>query len=473
MLSVAQIGKTLTQLAFGGKAVGDLRQPAAHAPEVFGEGVPMTRASGHFSTGAASRMMQTYASGSRYAIDWVADAITLIAETVATADYQLYDPTSQERKPIPKRRYEAEKGARTAPQDLVNLLERPNPWMDRTEWIELMLVDWFLAGDHFSLLFRPDIQNGRPIATYRLAPQLVEVIPGDGELIGKYLYHAPGVSTPVEFSPEDILHIRRPNPHDPYRGASIIAGAPRLYEMEVALTETQAAYYERGAKLTGVLESERNINDGIISKIRRQFMGLYGGTDNAYQVAVLERGLKFNSVSNNAAEAQFGAMSQMSRDRILAMFRIPPQMLGLGDVAGGAAAGATEEERRTFANGTIRPLVGRLSRALTNGLVDRWGLEYAIEYEYQMPIEQQVNLGSTFAATPGVTVQEVREWFKLPPLSGKNEKYNDLVLNLPGDNENGSKVKDRPLAGEPGRPPNGENTASFDEKDAKDAQTGE
>lgn len=404
-------------------------------------------------------MLESYASGTQYAVDWVFDAITLIAETAATADFNLIDPTSEESKPLPKTRAEADRHERLAPQDLVNLLEHPNPWTDRTEWLELLIVDWFLAGDHFSLLFRPEEENGRPLALYRLPPQLVEVIPGEGDLIKAYRYRVPG-GTDAEFSPEDVLHIRRPNPHDPYRGASVIAGAPRLFEMEVALTETQAAYYETGAKLTGVLESERSINDGVVSKIRRQFMGLYGGSDNAYQVAVLERGLTFKPISNNAAEAEFGPMSRLSRDRILAMFRVPPAMLGM---AGGEEnAGVTEEERRTFANGTMRPLLNRLSRAITTGLVDRWGLEFEIEYEYQMPIEEQIKLAGEYASLPGVKVREVREFVKLPPLETEED---DLILNLPGDNENDSEVKDRNLGSEAGRPPKGENTAAIDATD--------
>lgn len=464
---MAAIRDIALELAFGSpsgtKAVGDLRAPAARAPEVFG--VLNSPGSGRFSTHSASRMLETYASGSRYAIDWVSDAITLIAETAALADYNLIDPDSPERKVLPKKRSDAKKSERTAPQDLVNLLERPNPWTDRTEWLELLLVDWFLAGDHFSLLFRPDEENGRPLAMYRLPPQLVEVVPGEGELIKAYKYRPPGSGAEVEFDPEDVLHIRRPNPHNPYRGASIIAGGPRVFEMEVALIDTQAAYYETGAKLTGVLESERTINDGVISKIRRQFMGLYGGTDNAYQVAVLERGLTFKPISNNAADALFNEMSDKSRDRILAMFRVPPKMLGLGGEGG---AGVTEEDRRTFANGTMRPLLNRLDRAITQGLVDRWGLEYETEYEYQMPIEEQINLASTFASVPGVKVREVREFLKLAPLGTEED---ELILNLPGENDNESDVKDRNLGGEAGRPPNGENTATFQErKEKKDAQ---
>ena len=86
-----------------------------------------------------------------------------------------------------------------------------------------------------------------------------------------------------------------------------------------------------------------------------------------------------------------------------------------------------------------------------------------------MPIEDQFKLGGDFAKVPGVLVREVRDQFNLPRLTvvmedeEKAKKIEEMVLNMPGENENASGVKDRPLPGEPGRTPDPANTATFDE----------
>lgn len=457
---MSQLGQSFREIAFGtpgGAKAASIQTPGNEAV-VFGhQGAPT---SGRFSGAASKRYLEAYA-GRTDAIDWIMSALNLIGETAANAEWYV---ETEEGKRMASQRSEAKRYERVAPQDLVNLLERPNPWMDWGEMVELFVIDYKLTGDSFWYLFGRD-DAGKPLAIYRLSPALVEVVPGETTMIEAYKYAVPGMQT-VEFPAEDIVHIKHPNPHDPYRGAGIVAGGARVLDMELALTRTKAAFFEQGAKLSGVLETDRSMNDGVIAKIRKQFMGFYGGADNAYKVAVLERGLKFTPVQANAVDAAFGEMSDQSRDRIMAMLRVPISLFGLGTAE--ARTGDLEADRRTFSNSTIRPLLDKLERAVSRDIVEAgWGLKFGIEYEYQMPIEQQVELATNFATVPGVTVGEVRAFLKLDPLEGEYEKTNDIVLNLPGDNENASDVKDRGLGKESGRPPNGENTAAF----PKDGET--
>lgn len=440
-------------LAYGPTTQKGLSPSARGSSIVFGSN--MSPAGGRFAGASARRHLEAYA-GQSDAIDWVTDCLNVICETASNADYYFEDPATG--KPRPKTRGEAEAYQRTAPDDLANLVASPNPWMSYEELIELTIIDYLLTGDAFWLKFRPDEDGERPLAIYRLSPALVEVIPGKEELIKSYKYSVPGMS-PVFFDAEDVIHIRRPNPHNPYRGAGLIAGAPRVYDMELALTKTKTAYFENGAKLSGVLESERSINDGVLQKVKRQFIGAYAGIDNSYKVAVLERGLRFKAIQSSAHEAQFGALSDQSRDRILAMFRVPKVVLGLGSDT--AVSGSVESDRRTFANGTMRPLLNRLQRAISDGLTEPgWGLKFCIEYEYQMPIEDQIRLATEIASLPGILIKEVREFAKLEPLPDDDPR-GKIMLNLPGENDNESDVKDRPLGGEAGRPPNGENTRAI------------
>lgn len=415
---------------------------------VFGRNI--LPGSSRFAAGGARRQLEAYA-GRGNQIDWAMACLDLLGDTAAQADWYLETPQG---KRLPRWSAEAEKSERTAPASVVSLIHRPNPWMTYPELVKLTIIDWFLTGDCFWLKFRPNAE-GQPNAFYRLNPGFVEVMPDpDGEqLIGAYKYHVPGME-PVFWAPQDMFHIKRPNPHDPHRGVGIVQGAARTLDMELALQNTKASYYENGARLSGVLESDHAINDGVIQKLRRQFTGMYTGTDAAYKVAVLERGLKFNAIQNNAAEAEFGSMSTMSRDRIFAMFRTPPSLLF--QESEHAVRGNTEEDRRNYANGTVRPALNGLQEAVSLSITEPgWGLKFCIEYEYQMPIEAQIELASTYAALPGVRLREVREFAGLDPLGDARD---ELVLNMPGENDNGSEVKDRNLGPEAGRPPKGENT---------------
>jgi HK97 family phage portal protein len=453
-------------LSLEGKAVNArsvIPGSRTEAPEVYG--TQMGQTGSRFAAASAKRQLEAYGSGTDKAMDWVADCMGVIAETAAHAAWHLED---YEGNTAPRSRAEAEKGARLADPWLVQLLEEPNGYQSWEEVIELFVIDRYITGDGF-LLKRGDDGQGRPLQLLRLPPQYTEVVPGKkGELIECYEYKAPG-QPPVKLAPEKVIHWKGPNPHDSYRGAGVIAMGPRVFDGEIALTETKTAYYENGARLEGVLEAEQAISESNAAKLRRQFAGIYAGARQAFQVAVLGRGLTYKPIQSNAQKAEFGLMSDQSRDRILALFRVPRVMLGLASET--SSTTAPGEERRNFDNKRMRPILNTLQTLLTKELTADFGLQLKIDYEYQMPIEDQFKLGAEFAKIPGVLVKEVRKQFNLDPLrdvmagpkADEAEEIENLVLNMPGENDNASGVKDRPLPGEPGRTPDPGNTATFDE----------
>lgn len=464
-------------LSLEGKAVGArvavIPGQRDRAPEVYGTTLGRTSSS-RFASASAKRQLEAYGSGTTTAIDWVADCMGVIAETAAHAGWHLED---YEGNTAPRNRAEAEKGARLADPWLVQLLEEPNGYQSWEELIELFVIDRYITGDGF-IYKRGEDPQGRPLQLLRLAPQFVDVVPGThGELVESYEYKVPG-QVAINIPPSKIIHWKGANPHDSHRGAGVIAMGPRVFDGEIALTDTKAAYYENGARLEGVLEAEQAISDSTAAKLRRQFAGIYAGARQAFQVAVLGRGLQYKPIQSDATKAEFGLMSDQSRDRILALFRVPKAMLGIG--SGTSSTTQPGEERRVFANSRMRPLLDTLQTLLTKELTADFGLQLKIDYEYQMPIEDQYKLGGEFAKVPGVLVKEVRRQFNLKPLveempEDKRKEAEDIehkVLNMPGDNENSSDVKDRPLPGEGGRPPDPSHTATFDEEaQRKAAQT--
>lgn len=371
----------------------------------------------------AKRYSEAY--GGSDAIDWVMDCVELIAETASNAQHYFErdgkrlatDDTADE--------YDEK-----APADLVNLFDQPNPFMDYTELIELAVTDFLLAGEFMWLKFRPD-EAGKPLAIYRLAPSLVEIELNRQGVPGKYIYTAPG-GKPVKFDPDDVVHCKRPNPHDPWRGLSVIAGNPRMYDIELALTESVAQYYEQGTRLSGVLESDRPVPPKAWEKIKRQFAALYGGQRNAYKVAMLERGLKFREISGTAVEAQFAELTNLSKARIAKAFRVPLPLLG--EVGSSVDRQAAREAQRIFDNKTMRPFLNRMQKQISKGLSQAWGLDFCIDYEYVMPIEDAYDLADVMSAIPGIQVKDLRKQLRLPPLAEQKAewaKIDDMILNVP------------------------------------------
>lgn len=418
-----------------------------------------------YSQREAARHLEAY-GGDKDGIDAVMNATRLISQTASSATYHFERGST---------RLETERGvdtpsyARIAPQDLVSLMEQPNPWFDYVEMLELLIIDLLLVGNGYWLKFGLT-DDGRPLALYRLHPAFVTIIPGTvanghpGDLIWKYEYKVPGHSVPVRFDPSEVIHFRQPNPHSPgsMLGMGLIQGAARVYDVELGLTETMAAYFENGAFLAGVVETDKNLPDPIFKKVERMFAYMFAGGRKAYQTAVLERGMKYHPIQPTAADSQFEILSRLSARRIYRMFG--PGVQGI--LAAEEGEKLTEAER-LFDTKTMRPLLDRIQRKISKDLTEKWGVKFRIDHQYVMPEEQRLSLAGDFASLPGVKVRQVLEKVGLPPTG--DPEIDELVLNLPGENmdENGEGVAggeglaDKPLGSEAGRPPLAKNTAAI------------
>lgn len=412
------------------------------------------RTAGKLTQREAIRHMEAY--GGNQAIDWVMDCVRYTADTVANADYHF-------EKKAPPRGTRVPGDALDPPEPLANLLDQPNPHMDYIEMLELLVMDLLLVGNAYWFKWRTN-NAGQPLAIYRLAPPLVKVKPEPWG-VGGYEYEVPGMDKLTIDDPSQVIHFKLANPHDPYYGLGLVQGAGRAADLELALADTQASYFENHAMPSMAVQSERRVPRDVFKKIRAQLRARTQGSRNAGELLVLEAGLKVASTAPSAAQAGFGEITRMSRDRIFAWFRMSPKLLGMMDEAGGADK--TSDFQRIFDTKTARPLMNKLQKKISRELVNAWDLNYAIDYEYQMAPEDMARLAASYATIPGVTVDDVRKFAGLGPHPDKT--IGSTTLNLPGADagtgQPGDPTRqgfpDANLPGEAGRPPNFSNTKPF------------
>jgi HK97 family phage portal protein len=407
-----------------------------------------------FQKPEAGRHLQAY-GGQRDAIDWVMACVRLIAETTSDAEWYF---EREGVKLINRKGPQAPFGVESAPLRAVELFEKPNPYMAWAEHIELTLIDYLVTGDAYWWQFGLNASM-QPAALYRLSPQYMKIVPGTMGPEG-YEFQMPGMEKPLQLSPKEVVHFRQANPHSLYHGMGIVQGGSRPLDLELALTDTQATYFEKGAHPSIILQSDRRVPDNVFRKTKLLFKNLYGGSRNAGEPMLLEAGIKALPISPDANQAMFEALTKLSRDRILAMFRVPPPLLGITE---GASDTKTNEAQRVFDTKTMRPLLDKLQLAISDRVTrPAFGLDFIIDYNYVMPVEERIKLVSNFASVPGVKLREIREMAGLQPLGDERDEW---VLNLPGEDgteeDHDGGLPDRNLTGEPGRPPNPENTERF------------
>ena len=333
--------------------------------------------------------------------------------------------------------------------------------MDYEELIELLVIDLLLVGNAYWFKWRTN-EKGQPLALYRLAPPFVKGDPRRTSAPRGYEYTVPGSGQrkPLQIPLSDMIHFKLPNPHSPYYGLGIVQGGGRPLDLELALTDHQASYYEKGTNPSMIVQSDRRVPKDVFKKLQMQLRNRYGGPRHAGELMVLEAGLKATTITPNAMEAAFASSASCR-----ATACSPCSACRRSCSASATRRAATTSRPTSSACSTPRRCSRswRSSSGGSRALTQAWDVDFVIDYRYQMPKEDQVKLAGDFSKIPGVTVREVREFLELPPTG--DDSIDDLVLNLPGDNGVPGATRegfpDQPLPGEGGRPPNGNNTTAF------------
>lgn len=447
--------------ALGGKALGPHPAFLSSDPiSTYSPGNP--REDAVVSQREAERHTSAY--GGSQAIDHVYDCIGLYTDPVATAPYHLEKPDGTQ--------LVRQKGKGTPPDHEVGpaaayaILDKPNRYMLYGELMSLFVIDIMLVGNAYWYKL-PTGDPAKPYDLYRLAPSYVKIKPGK---LGpkSYEYQPPGAREKLILQPEDVIHFRRANPHSNFYGLGVIQGSGRAMDLELAITSTMSHYYGNKADPSLIIQSERRVSRDVFNKLRAQLRARTAGSSRAGELLVLEAGLKASTLSASASDALFDKLSVMSRDRVYTKFHVSPLLFGILDSAG---QNKVSDMRREFDNYTLRPFMTNLANQVTAGLMAEFDVVFKIDHRSILPADEATKVGESLGKLPGVKIREVRRayaQFGIDESTGDPE-VDELIINLPGENmdedgqgvNGGDGLADKPLAGEPGRPPKPENTAAI------------
>ena len=238
------------------------------------------------------------------------------------------------------------------------LHSEPNPEMTSFVFRETLMGHLLLWGNAYAQIIR----NGRGtvVGLYPLLPNKVIVNRNDqGALY--YQYEKDGQ---IYFLKSyEVLHIPGLG-FDGLVGYSPIAMAKNAIGMAIATEEFGAKFFANGANPGGVLEHPGVVKDP--ARIRESWNAVYQGSGNAHRVAVLEEGMKFQSIGIPPEQAQFLQTRKFQLNEIARIFRIPPHMIGDLDKS---SFSNIEQQSLEFVMYTLDPWVVRWEQAIQRALL--------------------------------------------------------------------------------------------------------
>jgi len=342
--------------------------------------------------------------------EWVAIAVDKIASSTASVRFKVmkYSSTTDDQEVFDG--------------PLVKFLEQPAEGFTGKDFIYASTIYKELTGNAFWM--KASKRQVMPLQV--LIPTSVTPILTGSRLTG-YKYST-GTSQ-RDLSLEEVLHDRYIDPAKPYWGKGKLTKIARWVDISSFSNEFLRRFFIQGATFGGFIETEEESEERI-KLIRAGLVNSHTGVANSHKLGILPKGAKYAKTTANMAEIEMGATDDRYRDKILAAFGVPKNLLGLTQGENRATVEGTEYG---YLKHTIKPIADDLVEFLNvhvAPLLDPSGKTY-FAYEDFIPRNMEHELREREIALnrqPYMTVNEVRAEKGLPAVPGGDVVYGSPLM---------------------------------------------
>jgi HK97 family phage portal protein len=299
---------------------------------------------------------------------------------------------------------------------------KPNPFMTRQEFIEIIEQHRLLTGESWML---PSRMNGVsfPTELWPVRPDRMEVDPDPNDYLRGYFYRSPdGRKIPLGI--DEVILSRTPNPCDAYRGWGAVQSILADLDATKASAEWNRNFFRNSAAPGGIIQVPEGLNDREFSRLQLQWNEQHKGVGNAHKVAILENGMNWVDRSFSQRDMQFVELRAVSREVIREAFRFPVSMLGTSENVNRANADAAE---LMYSRWLIKPALERLKQVLNNEFLPMFGSAgQGVEFDYEdiVPEDREAEVKEITAksnayvalVTAGADPELTAEWLCIPDL---------------------------------------------------------
>jgi len=111
-------------------------------------------------------------------------------------------------------------------------------------------------------------------------------------------------------------------------GKNPLAVAANMLYGNAMMQDYSNKFFTNGANLSGVVEVPNKLSDKAYKNLKNSWNSKYSGLENSHKLAILEEGMKFNSISTNPQEQQLLESKEFGVNEIARLFGIPSHMIG-------------------------------------------------------------------------------------------------------------------------------------------------
>lgn len=277
-------------------------------------------------------------------------------------------------------------------------------------------------------------KNGIPTGIYFLRPDLITPIPDKQKVISGYKYLVDGEY--VELGADEVIFLKNPNPANPFRGKGVLESAAVTVDIDNEAEQWNHTFFKNQARPDLVLKVKDvdRMSKEQREKLKESVERAHNGQNNQHKLMLLFGNMDIDTLSTSPKDMDFSRQQEMTRDKILALFRVPKAIVSQTEGVNFASA---KTAQYIFARWTMKPKMERLVEQLNEFFIPMFPNSERLFLDYDNPVPEDEELllkKYENGLTNGwLTINEVREiegkeaidGLDVPYLSNSVSPYNN------------------------------------------------
>lgn len=241
---------------------------------------------------------------------------------------------------------------------LSRLLDRPNQHQSFLELDGELRTYFNLFGSGYVYFRRgPD---GFPESMRALRSDRMYHLYQGGDLVGFVFVKEGGtIKDGIPLLVEDVMHVRLPNPGDPYaglgKGLSPISPLARSGDVDNSATAYLKQFFDYGAMPPGLLSFDVPMEDNEVTRARERWMEIYGGSNNWQDIAVLDNAGTYQRLGLTFDELDMRSLDGRNEGRMAMCFGVPLTLIESRPELVQSTYSNKEQDRIMFWEDTMLP----------------------------------------------------------------------------------------------------------------------
>jgi len=280
----------------------------------------------------------------------------------------------------PARVVDDETGDPVMKHPLLDLLRRPNKWMNQARFMIHIIVYLVIGGDCYVYKLRNasgNVVGLRPLHAGQMTP-----VPSPDNFIDHYLFTV-GDGRQIQIDPNDVIQIQWPavDPEEPWKSFPPLLAVAREVDTSAEAARYTYALFKNDATPRTIINIASGANDTDYEQVKARSQERFGG-DNRGSLAVLKGDAKITRIGLSLKDLDSEQALNIPVSNICAAFGIHPIVLGLAIGLRRSTFSNYAEARAAFTQDTLVPIWRLVEASLTFGLQNEFsGRPVRIEFD--------------------------------------------------------------------------------------------